>query len=307
MANSCQERVALVTGASRGIGRAIALRLAAEGAAVAVTARTLDRRTFGRSLSDTVGELRALDTDPVAVAVDLADRRFDADELVGLVESRLGPIDILVNNAAGGVAKPFGDLSDEELDYWQQLNVWSPWQLTRSVLSPMRSRLGGWILNISSRAALVDPGPPFDASRSTRWGALYGGSKAMLNRWSLSLAAELHHEGSGIAVNTLAPNSGSATEEIQAKIANGDFPPERVEPLELMAEAALALCTADPATLTGRNAYSLDLLIEMGRPVYDLTGRHLVEGWQPEDLPRRIAAINAVALPGHLLGARPSR
>ena len=61
------------------------------------------------------------------------------------------------------------------------------------------------------------------------------------------------------------------------------------EPLETMAEATLALCTADPAVLTGRIAFSLQLLVELGRPVLDLRGEELVEGWQPEDLPGIIA------------------
>jgi hypothetical protein len=58
------------------------------------------------------------------------------------------------------------------------------------------------------------------------------------------------------------------------------------EPVETMAEAALALCTGDPAVLSGRIAYSLQLLLELERPTYDLSGRALVEGWQPADLPR---------------------
>jgi len=62
------------------------------------------------------------------------------------------------------------------------------------------------------------------------------------------------------------------------------------EPLETMAEAALALCTGDPNVLTGRIAYSLQLLLELERPVRDLRGRHLVEGWQPDDLPAAIKA-----------------
>ena len=60
------------------------------------------------------------------------------------------------------------------------------------------------------------------------------------------------------------------------------------EPLDTMVEAALALCTTDPAQLHARIAYSLPLLIELDRPVYDLTGQTLVEGWQPEDLPKRL-------------------
>jgi hypothetical protein len=82
-----------------------------------------------------------------------------------------------------------------------------------------------------------------------------------------------------IAVNALAPNRGVATAHAQAAV-----PGWPSEPEETMAEAALLLCTADPAEVTGRVAYSLPLLKEFGRPVRTLDGRGLVEGWQPDDL-----------------------
>src|SRR5215211_7597280 len=97
---ACDGRVALVTGASRGIGAAIALRLAGEGAAVAVTARTLDEHpTLPGSLREVVDDIDALGAKAVAIPADLADG--DArSRIVPEVESALGPVDILVNNAA---------------------------------------------------------------------------------------------------------------------------------------------------------------------------------------------------------------
>ena len=71
------------------------------------------------------------------------------------------------------------------------------------------------------------------------------------------------------------------------------FPQIYFEPLDTMAEAALALVAGDPDTLTGRVALSLDLLAELDRPVYDLRGENLVDGWQPADLPAIIAAQDA--------------
>jgi hypothetical protein len=88
-------------------------------------------------------------------------------------------------------------------------------------------------------------------------------------------------EGQGIAVNALTPQAAIAT---PALVAGGWINEEMFEPLETMAEATLALCTADPAVLTGRIAYSLQLLSELRRPVRDLRGEKLVEGWQPDDL-----------------------
>jgi hypothetical protein len=68
---------------------------------------------------------------------------------------------------------------------------------------------------------------------------------------------------------------------------------EMFEPLETMAEAALALCSGDPDVVTGRLAFSLQLLVELRRPVLDLAGEHLVDGWQPDDLPAVIARQEA--------------
>src|ERR1019366_3674557 len=135
------------------------------------------------------------------------------------------------------------------------VNVWAPWQLTRRALQGMRQRGRGWVLNITSAAAEIPVGPPFSAGMVAQRGTAYGSTKAMLNRVTASLAAELY--GTGIAVNALAPNAATATEGVLASIETGRIKEEQTEPLETMVEAALALCTADPATLTGRIAYSL--------------------------------------------------
>ena len=115
---------------------------------------------------------------------------------------------------------------------------------------------------------------------------MYGGTKAFLNRWTVTLAAEMH--GKGVAVNTLAPVAAAATEFL---IAHSKIPEHFYEPLETMAQACVALCTADPDVLTGQIVYSLELLAELGEPVRDLDGRALVDGWQPSDLPARIQAM----------------
>jgi hypothetical protein len=98
----------------------------------------------------------------------------------------------------------------------------------------------------------------------------------------VSLAAELHGQ---VAVNTIAPQAAAATE---ALVEYASIPDYLYEPLDTMAEGALALCTADPATLTGQVTTSLQLLVDLERPVFDLRGRGLLDGWQPEQLPDRI-------------------
>jgi NAD(P)-dependent dehydrogenase (short-subunit alcohol dehydrogenase family) len=274
---SCKDRVALVTGASRGIGKALALRLAAEGADVAVVARSLDATRLGSSLRGTAAAVADLGTNVVAFESDLADAAFLASDLVDHVEDRLGPIDILVNNAASGRYRSFADWSPQAMRDVQQINVWAPWELCQRCVPGMRDRGEGWILNVSSFAAVLPS--VGDSGMVAAGGSLYGGTKAMLNRFTMSLAAEL--QGSGVRANTLAPQAATATEGVVASIESGHIRVEDTEPLETMIEAALALVTGE---LAGRICYSLDLLEELRRPVWDLRGEKLVSGWQPGDI-----------------------
>ena len=109
---------------------------------------------------------------------------------------------------------------------------------------------------------------------------MYGATKAALNRLTVAAAGE--NEGV-IAVNALTPQIAILTPRVQAGNIVGMS--DICEPVETMAEAALALCTGDPGALTGRIAYSLQLLLELERPTHDLAGEELVAGWQPDDLP----------------------
>jgi hypothetical protein len=131
-------------------------------------------------------------------------------------------------------------------------------------------------------------------------GTIYGGSKAFLDRWTASLAVEVAPDG--IAVNTLAPQAAAATEVL---VEYSDLPDDLYEPLDTMAEAALALATADPRELTGRIAFSLELLAELGRPTRDRTGRHELPEWAPDTLGARIELMQAHAR-GQREGAAPS-
>jgi NAD(P)-dependent dehydrogenase (short-subunit alcohol dehydrogenase family) len=273
-------RVALVTGASRGIGKGIAIRLAAEGAAVAIVSRSLDAARGGTSLGETLDELRSLGAAAVAYELDLRDPAQRAG-LVARVEADLGPLDILVSNAASVRFRPFARWEPDRLRATQEINVWAPWDLAAQAAAGMSARGRGWILNITSSAAEVPSGPPFGTGVSVREGSAYGGTKAMLNRLTVSMASELYD---GIAANALAPLSASRTELVEESVRAGTMAEDRVEPLDVTVEAALALCTGDPAVLTGRITTSLELLAELGRAVRDRYGRELVAGWQPDDL-----------------------
>ena len=264
-------RVALVTGASRGIGAAIARRLAAEGAVVALAARTVDaHERLPGSLRETLDAIEADGNRALAVAVDLTDPA-DRARLVLEVENEIGAVDILVNNAAAAFYMPFARFSDSRFHVAMEVNVRAPFDLAQRVLPGMRARRRGWILNVSSATARFPQGPPFDDFAAQGGALLYGMTKAALDRFTAGLAAEVHADG--IAVNSLAPVAAVRTPGVDAL---GMLPrdrPDLIEPMETMVEAAVALCTGDPAVLTGRIALSRPLLAELGRSPRTLDGR----------------------------------
>jgi NAD(P)-dependent dehydrogenase (short-subunit alcohol dehydrogenase family) len=273
----CDGRVALVTGASRGIGAAIAGRLAEEGAAVAVTARTLeahptlfgtldDRPTLPGTLNDVVASLKAHGSKAVAIRADLTDDDARA-RIVPAVEATLGPVDILINNAAAAFYAPTAELNLRRRRLLFELNVHALVDLAQDVIPSMRAQGRGWIVNISSATSRHPKGPPFDpgiklGARST----LYGATKAALERITTGLAAEVYDDG--IAVNSVAPVAAVRTPGAEAHLGTLlDDRPEIVEPIDLIVESALVLATCDPATVTGRVVYSRPFLRELGRSV----------------------------------------
>src|SRR5215475_10765992 len=216
-------KVAIVTGASRGIGAEIARRFGAEGAAV-------------------------------AVAADLS-KPADRERLVAEASERLGPPDILVNNAAVTYFTRVEDFTPRRYQLMFEVQVQAPFHLSTLVLPAMRQHGRGWILNISSRAALHPEIPP--SAWGGRGGTVYGMCKAAIERFSTGLAAELYADN--IAVNALSPTRVVPTPgTIFHHLTTPDD--ENAEPPTVMAAAALALCHAEPQTMTGRVAYSQDLL-----------------------------------------------
>ncbi len=190
----CSGQVALVTGASKGgTGTAIALRLAAEGAKVAITARTV------AGLEATRERIEAIGGECLVLPVDLADPDGGRASLAARVEDAFGPVDILVNNAAVNGYAAFDEATARDLERCLQVNLWAPWELMRAVIPAMRQRRRGWILNLTSFAAELPPGPPFPTNKPATGGFQYGATKAALNRLTVAAASECH--GHGIAVN----------------------------------------------------------------------------------------------------------
>jgi citronellol/citronellal dehydrogenase len=248
---------ALITGASRGLGAAIAHRFAAEGIRVALTARTLEPDPkYDGSLSEVVASIEARGGDAFAIAADLASP-VDRARIVETATEQLGGIDILVNNAAVTFLHPFAEFPEKRWRLMFEVQCRAPYELAQMVVPQMADNGGGWILNISSRISVHPVGPPFPDVHVGAWSA-YGMVKAALDRFSTALAAELSPQG--IAVNSLAPWDNVATPGAGALDLVDAI---GLEGPEWVAEAALALCTGDPRALTGRVAYSQPLLAEL--------------------------------------------
>jgi citronellol/citronellal dehydrogenase len=253
-----EQRVALVTGASGGIGRAIALRLAAAGFRVAVAARTDDR--YPATIEETVASISDLGGYAVAYECDLS-IRTDRLGLVPRVRSDLGAVDVLVNNAAVSTMQAIETFPERRVTLMFDVQVRTALELSQAVIPGMRERGKGSIINITSVAA-KHPHPPatgtgVPASRNT----VYGMCKAAIERLSTGLAAELF--GDGIDVNALAPTHIVPTFGAKAFF---DLSQRATEPPEDMADAVHYLVSQDAGRITGQILYSQDVLQHARRP-----------------------------------------
>jgi NAD(P)-dependent dehydrogenase (short-subunit alcohol dehydrogenase family) len=160
------------------------------------------------------------------------------------------------------------DFTPRRYDLMFEVQVAGPFHLAQLVVPGLRERGRGWILNISSGAARHPAMPP--GPRAGRGGTVYGMCKAALERFSTGLAAELYHDN--IAVNALSPSRVVPTPgTVFHHLTTWESP--EAEPASVMAEAALQLCSAEPKALTGRIAYSQQLLGELGVPIPAPSGR----------------------------------
>jgi len=246
-------KVAIVTGASRGIGKAIALALAREGAAVTLAARTEEpSRHIPGTIHTTAEEIRSFGGRVLPLRTDVIDEKQVAVMVQRTVEE-FDKIDILVNNAATNRPAFFHQMSIKHWDAILKVNLSGPVVCTKAVLPIMMKQQAGHIINLSSVAAQRVGHDPLT-------GLAYDVSKAAINRFTLGLARELLRYG--IAVNALAPDN-TKTEGwsyLNPSVDNSNW----MEP-ELWGRYAVLVASQDPASLTGK-ILSHEMLLKMGEP-----------------------------------------
>ena len=251
-------KVAIVTGSSRGIGEAIARRFAIDGAKVIVSARTVevrDERLPG-TVNTVADAIKSAGGQATAVPANLQ-KAEDREQLVQTALDTYGQVDVLVNNAAILVPGGTIEFSERYYDRMFEILVKAPFHLCQLALPGMIERGGGSVLNISSRAALHPK-----AGQGSADGAVYGMTKAAIERFTTGLAAEMYEHK--ISANALSPDKVVATPGQMFGRTYSQEMLDSSEPVERIAEAALALVTGDPSAVTGGIRYTEDVLEEFG-------------------------------------------
>jgi NAD(P)-dependent dehydrogenase (short-subunit alcohol dehydrogenase family) len=194
-------RVVIVTGASRGIGKGLAVGLASLGAAVVCAARTVTAEPTGLpgTIHETVATIEAAGGRAIAVRCDIG-VAADLEHLVATTLEHFGRVDALVNNAMTPTRTAFADATDADWDDSMRVNVRSLFVLTRAVLGPMTAQGGGAIVNISSGGAGHESTPFMPPGF-----VIYAVAKAAMERFTTALAPELAPHG--ITVNALRPGA----------------------------------------------------------------------------------------------------
>ena len=227
--------VVLITGASRGLGAALAREFARAGAALALASRAASADELARVRR----EAEALGAAVLTISADVA-QRDDVERLAAEALSRFGRVDILINNASALGPTPLPLLLDTPPDAFRDVletNVLGPFLLTRALAGQMLARNSGLVINVSSDAGAVG---------YAHWGA-YGASKAALDQITRVWAAEL--DGSGVGIVSVDP--GSMDTRMHREAVPDEDPAAWADPARV-APFFLQIATTDPRLINGR-------------------------------------------------------
>jgi len=253
-----KNKVAIITGASRGVGKACALKLAAEGVKVVVAAKTVvsHERTPG-TIHDTVAEIKALGSDALAVQTNV---RFE-EQIVHLVQQTMqafGRIDIVINNAGAIMFMPVEEMPVKRFDLMMQLNYRAPFILCHEAIPHMKKNQSGAIINMS-------PPTQLGSLAAEQWSGrtCYLMSKFGMSNLTCGLAEELKSDN--ISVNSLWPENIIDTQatRVFAKMLAASSTISWYRP-ELVAEAVLYVIKSEDAALTGQTLIAEKVLYNHG-------------------------------------------
>lgn len=232
---SLRDQIALITGASRGLGRALAVEFAKQGAQLVINSRS----NSADDLRETETIVRALNAPVLSVVADVS-QRADVERLAAEALARFGRVDILVNNASalGPTPMPFlADTPIEEFENVLRTNATAPFMLTRALIGQMLARGSGSIINVSSDAGVT--GYP-------TWGA-YGVSKAAFDHLTRVWAAEL--EGTGVRINSVDPGD---MDTVMKRASEPDGDASQWAKPETVTQVFVYLASPESAQLNGK-------------------------------------------------------
>jgi len=231
------DKIAIVTGASRGLGKAMAIELAREGASVAVAARTVeaDKGPLPGTIHETVNEIKKLGGKAIAVRCDVS-KEEDVVLMVDQVEREYGAVDIMVNNAGVTTPESFLKLTTKKWDLVMNVNLRGTFLCTKAVLPQMVKKRSGSVINLSSILA-----------KTVKFSIPYGATKAAIERYTLGLAKEMKKYN--IAVNALRPDF-TVTEAVETFLQDVDT--SDWQRPEMWGKYTALVAAQNAETLTGR-------------------------------------------------------